>query len=141
MRHPKASEAGFSLVELLIAVAIMAVGLLGLAELQITAMKTNTKSEGILSSTSLAQMAIEDVMSRAGGDPLFDAAVTDAVWPGSPFTVAGGGTYDVLYDVVTNYQGVNSLCLVRVRVVHASSSQLSIFGVRPVTMTTLKRAT
>lgn len=141
MRCPKASEAGFSLVELLIAVLIMAVGLLGLAELQITAMKTNTKSEGILSSTALAQMIVEDVMSRSGGDPLFDAAVANATWPGSPFAVVGGGSYNVLYDVVTNYQGVSNLCMVRVRVVHAASSPLNLFGVRPVTMTTLKRAT
>lgn len=141
MRHPKASEAGFSLVELLIAVLIMAVGLLGLAELQITAMRTNTKSEGILSSTSLAQMVIEDVMSRTGGDPLFDATVPDTAWPGSPFTVAGGGTYNVTYNVTTNYQGVTSLCLVRVNVTPANAPLLGVFTNRGVSMTTLKRAT
>lgn len=141
MVQRKCSQAGFSLVEMLVAVFILAIGLLGLAELQITAMKTNTKSEGILASTALAQRIIEDVTSRAAADPLFNAAVNNAVWPGSPFAVEGGGSYNVSYDVQTNYGGVANLCLVRVRVIHATSSQLNLFGVRPVVMTTLKRST
>lgn len=141
MQNNKSPQAGFSLVELLVAMTILAVGLLGLAELQVTAMKANSKSEGVMASASLAQMIIEEVTSRPPGDPLFDAAVNNAVWPGSPVNIEGSGSYNINYDVVTNYGGVAGLCLVRVRVSHATAStQFSIFGIRPVTMTTIKRS-
>lgn len=152
MRQRKKTQAGFSLVELLVAITIMAVGLLGLAELQITAMRTNSKSEGMLSSAALAQMVIEDVMSRADSDPMFDAAVTNATWPGSTpgqpagtYVVAGGGTYNVAYTVNrgtgTGYQGVTGLCLVRVTVTPANAPLLGVFTNRGASMTTLKRST
>lgn len=148
MRQRKRSQAGFSLVELLVAIVIMAIGLLGLAELQITAMKTNSKSEGMLAATSLAQEIIEQVTAMNESDPLFDASTNDQVWPGgSPgqpagtFVLAGAGAYNVTYDVLINYQGVTNLCLVRVDVVPENEPLLDVFGRRAVTMTTLKRST
>ena len=38
------SQSGFSLVELLVAIVVLAICMLGLAQLQITAMRTNSKS-------------------------------------------------------------------------------------------------
>ena len=44
MPASKKMQAGFTLVELLIAIVILAVGLLGLVQLQMTAIKTNSQS-------------------------------------------------------------------------------------------------
>jgi type IV pilus assembly protein PilV len=147
MRQGKASQAGFSMIELLIAIVILAIGLLGLAELQITAMKTNSKSERMLAATALAQEAIEQVTALNEADPMFNANVINKVWPngsaGEPqgtFLVAGGGKYAVTYDVTVNYQGVTNLCLVRVTVTPELISISDVFSTRAVSMTTLRRA-
>ena len=49
-------QSGFSLVELLVAVLILAVGLLGLAELQISTMKANAQGDSIMVANHLAQI-------------------------------------------------------------------------------------
>jgi type IV pilus assembly protein PilV len=140
MRQRKRTQAGFSLVELLVAVVILAVGLLGLAELQVTAMKTNAQSESILAAGSLAQRAIEEVVAMDGSDPLFnmDRPFTAV---GDPVTLPGAGTFIVQRSVATNYQDVPNLCLVTVRV-ESAGGVMTVLGMRKrlVTLTTLKRA-
>ena len=137
----KKSQSGFSLIELLIAVFILGIGLLGLAELQITAMRTNVKSESMLAAGSLVQEVLEQVIARNSDHAMFNVDANDVVWDDSPVTVTGGGTYNITYDVETTYQGVSNLCLVRVRVTPASALNLGVFSSRAVTMTTLKRST
>jgi type IV pilus assembly protein PilV len=140
MRQRQRAQAGFSLVELLVAVVILAVGLLGLAELQITAMKTNAQSESILAAGSLAQRAIEEVVAMNGSDPLFemDQPFTTV---GDPVSLPGAGTFIIQRSVTTNYQGVPTLCLVTVRV-ESAGAVMNVLGLRKrlVTLTTLKRA-
>ena len=140
MRQGKASQAGFSLVELLVAVLILAVGLLGLAELQITAMRANSQSETSVAAAALAQQVIEDIIRRKPTDALFDAAVTNATW-GAPVTVEGGGTYNIKYSVTLNYDNVPNLCRVTVTV-DSAAKVMSVAGnkVRSVTASTLKRS-
>jgi prepilin-type N-terminal cleavage/methylation domain-containing protein len=141
MQTTKNSQSGFSLVELLVAVVILAVGLLGLSELQFTAMRANTKSQGILVATSLAQEVIEQVTARSGSDPMFDGpSGTGLPWEGGEITVADGSTYNVTYDLETEYQGVTNLCRVRVNVVPANAVNIGVFTRRGVSMTTLKRS-
>lgn len=103
MSASKNTQSGFSLVELLVAVMILAVGLLALAQLQITAIKANTQSDSITVANALSQKAVEDVAAMSADDPIFSTAVTGATWTGSPFTVDGAGLYNVTYDVVPNY--------------------------------------
>lgn len=136
------SQAGFSMVELLIAVVVLAVGLLGLAELQITAMRANAQSQSMVAATALAKEIIEEVSALAPDNSTFDAAVNDQTWAGSPFTLAGAGRFDVTYSVATNHQGVTNLCLVTVRV-RSQEEVMTVLGKRreEVVMTTLKRAT
>lgn len=140
MRTLKSGQAGFSLAELLVAVVILAIGLLGLAELQISAMRTNAKSEGVLATSSLVQEIIEQVIAMDPADAMFDSEVTGQVWPDSPVEIEGAGSFNITYDVETDHQGVTSLCLVRVNVAPVGASSLGLFSTRPVSMTTLKRA-
>ena len=133
----KSSQAGFTLVELLVAVAIMAVGLLGLAQLQVTAIQTNAHSSGLVAANALAQSAIEDIVGRSPDSALFSTQVlqsANAALPGyENVQITGAGTYRVQYWTVPNYQP--NLCQVWIRVQSVSGTQ------RPqsVTMTTLKR--
>lgn len=147
MQQARSAQAGFSLVELLVAVVILAVGLLGLAELQITATKANAQSDSILAASSLAQEVIEEIAAKDANDPLFDAAVVDEFWDANDngvnddsVSLEGAGTYDVTYSVVQNYQGVTDLCRITVKVT-SQQAVMNVLGnrTRTVTATTIKR--
>ena len=117
MKRENSGQTGFSLIELLVAIVILAIGLLGLAELQVTAIRANSQSETMLAAATIAQGVIEEIAAMSSDDAIFNANVNGATWPNSPITVEGGGTYDITYDVQTTYQGVTNLCLITVRVV------------------------
>lgn len=91
MRQRIRAQAGFSLIELMIAIVLLAVGLLSLAQLQVTAMQTNTHSAGMIGANTLAQQVAEEIMS-------FPAEIAD---PDKPrVTTTGGG--DFLRTAVNN---------------------------------------
>jgi type IV pilus assembly protein PilV len=139
MQHRMKSQNGFSMIELLVAVVILAVGLLGLAELQITALKANSQSQTIMAATSLAQQVLEEVTALEADDGIFDGTVGN--WgDGSPITVEGGGTYNVTYNIVKNYEGVTDLCQISIQVQSTTKLQ-NVLGkqVRTVSMSTLRR--
>lgn len=140
MRHRNSAQAGFSLVELLVAVVILAVGLLGLAELQVGTMKANAQSDSIMVANHLAQKVIEEISAAPDDDPRFVTTVTAQPWIESPFTVAGAGVYNVTYDVVTNHGGVTGLSQVTVHVASAGAVA-NVLGNRQrlVNLSTLKR--
>src|SRR6056297_850878 len=123
MQQTRSAQAGFSLVELLVAVVILAVGLLGLAELQITATKANSQNATVLGASSLAQQVLEEIAALDSGDATFYASNSNAdnlevdnqPWINNPTrTVAGAGTYNISYSVTTTYQGVSNLCQIQV---------------------------
>lgn len=113
MPAAKNAQSGFSLVELLVAVVILAVGLLGLAELQITAMRGNSKSGSVMSSMAVAQTAIEEIMAvKSQNHYLHDTMLTIAAnhvnWPEDPEIAAhrsmlSGGVVDVNGDGRNDY--------------------------------------
>ena len=75
IRNPK----GFTLVELLIALVIFAVGILGFATMQITSIKGNSKGRLISEASNVAADRIETFMSLDYGDSLLsDGSGTNA---------------------------------------------------------------
>lgn len=137
----KNAQSGFSMIELLVAVVILAVGLLGLMELQFTAMRANTKGEGIMVAASLAQEVIEQITAKDGADSMFDDPTgNDYPWQSGVITAADGSSYEVTYDLEKDYQGVTDLCRIRVNVAPLNVVERGVFTRRGVSMTTLKRA-
>lgn len=63
------NEQGFSLIEVLIAMVVLSIGLLGIAKLQGTAMTGNVFSRDGTVAVQLAEEMIERVRAHAGNDP------------------------------------------------------------------------
>lgn len=59
------SQSGFSLVELLVAAFIMAVGLLGLAALETVALKSNTRSRSYNTAVLVANQVLDSVETQS----------------------------------------------------------------------------
>ena len=112
MRHAARGEDAFSLVEVLVALSILAVGLLSLALLQVTAIKGNAGASKSTIATDLAQTKMElfrrdawiaidnstNTTFDAGTTPIF-ASVPAAA--GDNVTVRGT-TYYRIWRVVPN---------------------------------------
>ena len=102
MSASKNTQSGFSMIELLVAVVILAVGLLGLAQLQITAIKTNSQSFTSTAASVLAQRVLEQISSIPPDNDLFDGP-SNGTWSmapiASPVTLSGGGSYNITYVV------------------------------------------
>lgn len=102
-------EKGFTLVELLIALAILAVGLLGLAGMQVSAMTGNKSANRLSAMTAVAQMAMEDLMAKPIDDPIYSASATGQTYTltstasNMPAVGTMSATYSVALDTpVTN---------------------------------------
>ena len=71
-------DGGFTILEVLIALAILAIGILAVATMQATAIKGNSQAIGITEGITLAQDKVEELMkfpydtSAVAGDPLGD---------------------------------------------------------------------
>ena len=56
-------EEGYTLVEILVAITVLAIGLMAVATMQVTAIKTNTIASGMSQGLSLAQAKMEELMN------------------------------------------------------------------------------
>ncbi len=135
------AQSGFSMIELLIAVVILAVGLLGLAELQVTAINANAQSSSIDVANALAQKAIEDIAAMSADEPIFAANVTGAPWKDGSYDIEGAGTYNITYDLTTNFGSVTGLSRIIVHV-RSAGDVSNVLGhrTRSVNAVTFKRS-
>jgi prepilin-type N-terminal cleavage/methylation domain-containing protein len=60
---PKLKQEGYTLIEILIAIAILAFGLMAVATMQVTAIKTNAIASGISQGLTLGQTKVEELMN------------------------------------------------------------------------------
>lgn len=67
MNHPLRSNRGFSMIELLVAVLVLAIGLLGVAGVQLLSMQQTSNSNMRSQATLAAQDVAERVRANAGG--------------------------------------------------------------------------
>ena len=87
-------RSGFTLIEVMIALTILAVGLLALATLQIVSIRGNAFSTEMTYATMLAQSRLEqlrntpyDSIPPTGGTPLTDPLPATATSKGIPYTI------------------------------------------------------
>ena len=91
-------EKGFTLLEVMISLVILSIGLLGLAALQLVAVKNNSFSSEMTYATMLAQQHAETLKSLPFSDSDLDPN-------GNPHTTTGnskGVQYTVTWDVTNN---------------------------------------
>ena len=100
-------DSGFTLIEVLVAMIILSIGLLAVASMQASAMRSNSFAERVTVITTVAQGAMEDLLARADSDPIFDTAAANVVFDLDPSTAAAtrtiqGITYSATYTITPN---------------------------------------
>ena len=96
-------ESGFTLLEVLVAITIFAVGLLAVAVLQTSAIKMNSTSGKLTNISSLAMDQIEKLSALPYTDPAFDPA-------GNPYQNTLGN-YTISYSVTPNSPMLNIMTI------------------------------
>lgn len=104
------NEAGFSLVEMLVALTIFAIGLLATAGMQMSALQSNAGSYRLTSINAVASGVMEEILTWSSDDPrLKDVAGNPHAWDFDrsdididPVTIQGGGSFNAEYTVTTD---------------------------------------
>ena len=134
------SESGFTLLELLIAMTVLAVGLLATVNMQTTAIRANGFAQRTTSAAVVARAAMEEVISRPGSDAVFQTAVVNAAHDLDRQTAATTQTVQgIIYAAtisVTPNASVNGT-----PIANLTQIALTVVGAdRTVILTELKRA-
>ncbi|MBU1161271.1 MAG: prepilin-type N-terminal cleavage/methylation domain-containing protein [Proteobacteria bacterium] len=93
-------EDGFTLIEVLIAVTIFAVGLLAVAGMQISAIRMNSTAGKLTNLSTWGMDKIEELSALAYSDPLLDSA-------GNPHQEISGD-YTISWTVIDNNPVTNT---------------------------------
>lgn len=77
-RLKRNTQEGFTLIEVLIAMAIFAIGILGVASMQLTSVRGNTSAGNVTANTFVGEDGVETLMSVPYNDETFLGAGTIA---------------------------------------------------------------
>ena len=129
LKEGRGNEAGLSLLEVLVGISILAVGLLAVAQMQITAIQGIDQSEEATVALNLAQEQLEQIINgdynsadladnnNANNNNLAGARITDAgtasanEWDGLPtggpttVSTTTSGDYQIFWNVADNPSG------------------------------------
>ena len=78
-RKNKINDGGFTIIEVLIALAIFAIGILGLAKLQLASVSDNTSSRKYSEASTWGVSQIESIMGISYDDPALADGTTNSV--------------------------------------------------------------
>ena len=109
----KSNQKGFSLIEILIAITVFAIGILAVGNMQITAIKGNSFANDLTKATTLAQDRMEELIglsytdtlnndTNANGKAGLDDAnviTADHSNPNNPVD----GRYNIFWNIATDY--------------------------------------
>lgn len=116
-------EKGFTLVEMLVAITIFAIGLLAVAGMQLTAIGTNSDSNTLTAATALTEGIMEEILAWSVDTPSLNVtSPSDIQWDFQPLTagvqntksLGAAGNYSATYSVVVNANGVTNLTQITV---------------------------
>ncbi|UCG13136.1 MAG: prepilin-type N-terminal cleavage/methylation domain-containing protein [Deltaproteobacteria bacterium] len=85
----KAHENGFTLLEILVAISIFAIGLLAVASMQLSSIRVNAFAGDLTQATTVAQTKLEELVAIPYNDPADDTQI-------HPLLVDGTGINDGL---------------------------------------------
>lgn len=141
-------EKGFTLVELLIALAILSVGLLALAGMQVSAITGNKSASRLSAMTAVAQGVMENIMSRPASDSFFGSGPTantavatnatncdidpSALVGSNTFNMQAVGTLTATYSIVRNNPVTNVAMITVTVTVPAAAKTISIVNYKRV---------
>ena len=94
----KSNEKGFSLVEILIAITVFAIGILAVGNMQIAAIKGNYFANDLTKATTLAQDRMEKLISLSYTDSLLGGANTTATDHNDPNNPVDG-RYNIFWNI------------------------------------------
>jgi len=125
------NQSGFTLLEVLIAISILTVGLLGVAQMQIMGIKGNYFSGNTTTALTLAEEKMEDLLGKSYSD----AELTNGNHPdtNNPIDETGqaGGTYSRMW-IVTDNTPITDTKTVMVNVSWDNAShQVSLSCIKP----------
>lgn len=131
-------ESGFTLIEVMIAMAILGVGLMSIAVAQLTAIKVSSRSKNLQQAMFLAREQMDDLEALPPGAAMLQvAATTDD--PGNPIRLAtNDGNQMTFTRSVTVTPNTPEVGLAQVVVTVSWDSPQA--GVRQVQLTSVKRA-
>jgi type IV pilus assembly protein PilV len=108
-RHQSQSSKGFTLIEVMIALIILAVGLLALMTMQIVSIKANAFSSEMTYSSMLAEQQLENLKYLPFTDPALVATPTPQTLP--PIVDNTGASYTVSWQVADTTPTMKTITL------------------------------
>jgi type IV pilus modification protein PilV len=117
--HINKKQGGFTLLEVLVAIVLLAIGLSAAASMQAIALNSNAVANRVSIANFLAQQIAEEIGSRNISDPVLNSNVTKATYmfvnwsngveqpPADSLNIPGAGVFKATYTITTNtYDGV-----------------------------------
>lgn len=103
----KRDENGFTLLELLVAMSVLSIGILGIATMMATGIGTGRFAHVVAVESSIASSVIEEMTARDGSDAIFSANAAGAVYDldtasADTGRVVQGRRYTATYSITTN---------------------------------------
>lgn len=105
IKYQLTDKAGFTLIEVLIAITIFAIGLLALAGMQVTGIRTNATASEITARAALAEGIMEEITSDGSGYGAPTGGSLNWDFDGEGETshvVAGAGNFSATYSITGN---------------------------------------
>jgi len=90
---PLHTQHGFTLIEMLIAIVVLAIGMLGLARMTMATISVHTATERLARASALLQDSMERI-KQAGYGGATPGTVTDAYGALSSYSTSGGTTFN-----------------------------------------------
>jgi len=112
MNVTRNNQEGFTLVEILVALTIFAIGLLAIAGLQVDAIRYNASANFRTNTVAVVQGVLEEIAAMDGNDASFSVSSADQNWTRS--TLPSG--YSATWSVTANTP-VSDIATVAVTVV------------------------